>query len=164
MLVKVFDVAAVRQTKIATLQPNRQGLVVEFKLLKIKEVRTVKSRRDGSTHRVADILIGDESGSIILTLWDDEIEKVEEGKVFRLTGGKTTLFQGRLQLGLNPSGKIESSTTQIPTVDTTNNLSKARRTNPRDRRRSDGKSSDQRSQIRRTKGFYWTRIKRKSEE
>lgn len=164
MLVKVFNVAAVRQTKIATLQPNRRGLVVEFKLLKIKEVRTVKSRRDGSTHRVADILIGDESGSIILTLWDEAIERIEEGKVFRLMGGKTTLFQGRLQLGLNPSGKIEISTTEIPTVDTTNNLSQAHQANPRGHKRSDRRSSDQRPQIRRTKGFYWTRIKRNSEE
>lgn len=154
--------STVRQTKIANLHPNRRGLIVEFKIIKLEAARTVKNRRDGSTHRVADILVGDETGCILLTLWDDNIAQVQEGKVFRITNGQTGLFQERLRLSLGPKGELQPSTVVISEVNTENNLSMVRHAQKDNRRGHGRRDSDRSHPVRRRKGFKWTRVEENS--
>ena len=104
--------------KLANLQPYQRGITFSFKVVKTEAVRKVQSRNDGSNHRVADVLIGDETGVMLLTLWDDDIAKVEEGKSFRVVGGQSGLFQGRMQVSLGRSGKLEPSEQEISEVNT----------------------------------------------
>ena len=65
--------------KVGELTPNSKAVNVTAKVVSKGEVRNTQSGRDYTTHRVADVLVGDETGCIYLTLWDDNIEKVKEG-------------------------------------------------------------------------------------
>ena len=155
-------VSSTQVKKLAKLQPYQRGITSVFTVVKTEGVRQVRSRSDGSNHRVADVLVGDETGVMILTLWDDDISLVEEGKTFQLVGGQTTLFQGRLRLSLGRSGKLQASTTPIAEVKMERNLSDTPRSAPRDRK-NPGKPTDKRGQpIRRTRGFKWARSKKTS--
>jgi replication factor A1 len=156
-------VSTTQSLKLASLKPYQKGLTVEFKIMKTQAVRKVRSRNDGSSHQVADVLVGDETGVMLLSLWDDDIAIVEDGKVFKLVGGQTGLFQGRLQLSLGRGGKLELSDATIAEVDTERNHSKTSRSSSRDRQ-GQNRSTDRRNPpTRRTRGFKWSRIERKSD-
>ena len=148
--------------KLANLQPYQRGVTVDFKVLKTKAVRKVKSRRDGSEHQVADVLIGDQTGILLLTLWNDEIAKVEDGKTFRIVKGQTGQFQGRLQLSLGRDGSLVPSPTTISEVNTERELSAKSQAPAKGKKDGRGGPEKQNPPIRRSRGFKWTRIERKS--
>ncbi|MFX1577124.1 MAG: single-stranded DNA-binding protein [Promethearchaeota archaeon] len=149
--------------KLENLQPFQRGITIHFQVIKTEAVRKVKSRHDDSNHRVADILIGDETGLMRLTLWDDEISQVEDGKAFRLVNGQSGLFQGHIQVSLGRNGKLELSEHTIPEVNTKRNLSA--KTHPASTRSKGHKKSNTRREVpvRRSRGFKWSRIDRKSD-
>ena len=132
------------------LGPRMRNINLKVKCVNKSEVREVSSRKDNSTHRVAEATIGDETGSIILTLWDDAIDKVEPENVYNIINGYTSLFRGNLRLNLGKFGKIGDSDEHIPEVSLDNNLSdkkyeRERRGPPRyDSRRGGGYGSSRR--------------------
>ncbi len=111
------------KTKVENLNPNSRRVDVTLKVVSKNPVREVTSKNDGSTHRVTEALAGDETGAILLTLWDDDIEKVEEEKVFEVNNGYVTLFRGSMRLNTGKYGQLESSEATIDTVKIDNNLS-----------------------------------------
>ena len=111
------------KSKVENLNPNSRRIEVTIKVISKNPIREVTSRRDGSTHRVTEALAGDETGAILLTLWDDDIEKVEEENVFDVNNGYVTLFRGSMRLNIGKYGQIGPSEAIIETVKTDNNLS-----------------------------------------
>jgi replication factor A1 len=67
--------------------------------------------------------VGDETGSIYLTLWDDNIENVKDESTLDVKNGYVSLFKGSMRLNIGRYGKLEASSQTISTVNTTNNLS-----------------------------------------
>jgi replication factor A1 len=110
--------------KIGELKPNSRSVNVVGKVVSKGSVREVSSGRDGSPHRVAEVLLGDETGSIYLTLWDDDIDKVEVGSTVALRNGYVNLFRGHMRLNVGRYGILEVSDTPFEgEVNTENNLS-----------------------------------------
>ncbi len=66
-------------------------------------------RRDGAAHRVSDALVADETGCIYLTLWDDNITKVNEGDMVSVKNGYINLFRGNMRLNIGRYGTLEVS-------------------------------------------------------
>ena len=55
-----------------------------------------------------DAYLADESGSIKLTLWADDTEKVKDGDTVSIEGGYTTTFRNEIQLNKGrKDGKLE---------------------------------------------------------
>jgi replication factor A1 len=80
--------------------------------------------RDGSAHKVCDALVGDETGSIYLTLWDDNIEKVDVEHTVRVENGYVTLFKGNMRLNIGKYGKLDMAKEPFTgEVNTENNVS-----------------------------------------
>ena len=80
--------------------------------------------RDGSPHKVCDALVGDETGVVYLTLWDDNIEKVNEGDTVRIENGYVTLFKGNIRLNIGKYGKLGPAAAPLEAeVNTENNVS-----------------------------------------
>jgi len=92
--------------KIADLKPGDRKVSVRFKVLKKVAEREVFLRRDFSKHRVAELLVGDDSGTIVLTLWDDNIDKVEVNGNYRVENGYVTTFRGSPRLNVGRYGRI----------------------------------------------------------
>ncbi len=117
--------------KIERLRPFDRNVNLVVKVVDIGEEREVTSRRDGSTHRVAEALVGDETGCIWLTLWDDNIDKVSVGSVFEIRNGYVSLFRGSMRLNVGRRGTIKPVEVEISEVNTSNNLSERRPRMPR---------------------------------
>ena len=91
-------------TSIATLKAN-QNATIDAKITAISEPRDVTTSRGPS--RVADATLQDDSGTITLTLWGDDITRHSVGQKLRLTDCWVRDFRGKLQISTGRSGKIE---------------------------------------------------------
>ena len=59
-----------------------------------------------------------------MTLWDDNIEKVNEGDTIRVENGYVTLFKGNIRLNIGKYGKLEPAKEPLTVeVNTENNVS-----------------------------------------
>ena len=112
--------------KVETLGPNSREVNVVVKVVSKSEVRNVTGR-DYSVHRVADALVGDETGCVVLTLWDENIDKINEEATLRVTNGYVNLFRGNMRLNIGRYGSYQIlEETPITEVKTENNLSEKR--------------------------------------
>ena len=112
--------------KVEKLGPNSREVNVVVKVVSKSEVRNVTGR-DYSVHRVADALVGDETGCVVLTLWDDNIDKINEEATLRVTNGYVNLFRGNMRLNIGRYGSYKIlEETPITEVNTENNLSEKR--------------------------------------
>jgi replication factor A1 len=109
--------------KAAELRPFQKKISLAVKAAEKAAEREVMLPQDGSIHRVAEFLVGDESASILLSLWDESIEKVQEGKTYLLENAYTTVFRGSMRLSIGKFGKILESSQGPEEVNTGNNLS-----------------------------------------
>ncbi|MFQ5758431.1 MAG: hypothetical protein ACE5IF_01990 [Candidatus Bathyarchaeia archaeon] len=112
--------------KVGPLKSNLTNLNVVVKVLSIGEPRVIFSRRDRSEHRVTEALVGDETGCVLLTLWDNQIDALSIGEVYEIKNGYTNLFHGSLRLNMGKYGTAEKVDRDIEEVNTKNNLSEER--------------------------------------
>ena len=112
--------------KVETLTPNSRGVNTIVKVVSKGEVRSVTGR-DYSVRRVADALVGDETGCIYMTLWDEKIDAINEEAIMSITNGYINLFRGNMRLNIGKYGSYELvEDSPITEVNTENNLSDKR--------------------------------------
>jgi len=110
--------------KIGELNSYSRKVYTIVKVISKTDVREVTSRKDMSTHRVAEALVGDDSGSIYLTLWDDVIDDVEDGQILNIKDAYVNLFRGSMRLNLGRFGSFEvAESAPFEEVNLDNNLS-----------------------------------------
>jgi len=112
--------------KVESLDPRSRQLNLTVKVVSKSEPRETISRSDGSTHRVVDALVGDETGCLYMTLWDDNIDKVKEGDIIDIKNGYVSLFKGSMRLNIGRFGSFETSQGTVAEVNEKNNLSEKR--------------------------------------
>jgi len=112
--------------KVEKLTPNSREVNTIVKVVSKSQVRNVTGR-DYTIRRVADALVGDETGCVYLTLWDDNIDKVNEEATLRITNGYVNLFRGNMRLNIGKYGSFQVlEESPITEVNTENNLSDKR--------------------------------------
>ncbi|UCH31977.1 MAG: DNA-binding protein [Candidatus Bathyarchaeota archaeon] len=79
---------------------------VEAKVLEKTATREVMSRYKNETYRVANAIISDGTGQIKLTLWNDDIEKVNVDDTVKVENGYVSSFRGEIQLTAGRQGKL----------------------------------------------------------
>jgi len=127
--------------KIETLTPNSRGVNTIVKVVSKGEVRSVTGR-DYSVRRVADALVGDETGCVYMTLWDDKIDAISEEATLSITNGYINLFRGNIRLNIGKYGSYELvEDSPIKEVNTENNVSDKKYEQPRRFDRYGGRGS-----------------------
>ena len=96
-------------TDIKDLQDGQKRVSIEAKVVEKSEVREVKSRFKDETYRIVDAVVADETGSIKLTLWNDQINMVNIGDNIKIENGYITSFKGEIQLNVGKFGKLTVS-------------------------------------------------------
>ena len=104
------------EAKVAELRPRMKSVTIAFKVVEIGEEREVTSRRDGETHRVLDVVVGDSTGTVRMPFWNAMIDDVAEGNTYLLTNGYTTLFRGNLRLNIGRYGELTEAEEAIEEV------------------------------------------------
>jgi len=96
--------------KINQLAPDTSGHNLLLKVLSSKVVLE-KNRIDGTKIRVAECVVGDETGIITLTARNDQIDVVQPGNTIVVRNGKVDMFEDKfMRLAVDKWGTIKLST------------------------------------------------------
>lgn len=110
--------------KVGELTPQSRAVNVLAKVVSKSEIREITAGRDGAAHKVCDALVGDETASVYLTLWDDNITKINEGDTINVKNGYVNLFRGNIRLNIGRYGTLAVSEQPLAgEVNTENNVS-----------------------------------------
>lgn len=90
---------------INEIQPNKGNIDIIATLIEKQSPRTFE--KFGKSGRVCNAKLQDESGVISLTLWNDDIDTVNQGDKIHLTNGWCSEFRAEKQLSAGKFGKIE---------------------------------------------------------
>ena len=91
---------------IKELQDGMKRVSVEAKVVEKGDPREVKSRFKDETYRIVDAVVADESGSVKLTLWNEQINLVNIGDNIKIENGYVTSFKSEIQLNVGKFGKL----------------------------------------------------------
>jgi replication factor A1 len=91
--------------KISELKPGMRNVSVTAKVDSVGQPRTVNLKA-GGTNTVADAIISDESGSIKLSLWGDDINKIQTGDRISVENGYINTFKGENSISVGKFGKM----------------------------------------------------------
>ena len=92
--------------KINELRDGSRKVDIEANVIQKSETREVRSKYTNETFRVADATIEDETGTITLTLWNEQTEQVNVGDRVRIENGYIKSFRGELQLNSGKYGTL----------------------------------------------------------
>ena len=121
---------------ISDLSSSSRNVNVYFKIIDISESRDVRVKATGRQHRVTDAVVGDSSGIILLTIWDEWIDEIRIGDSYLLEGGYVSIFEGSLRLNIGRRGDLIRIEKSIEPVNESLNLSKPTSSKKKPRRRS----------------------------
>ncbi len=91
--------------KISELKAGMRNVSVTAKVDSVGQPRTVNLKA-GGTNSVADAVISDDSGSIKLSLWGDDINKIQAGDKISVENGYINTFKGENSISVGKFGKM----------------------------------------------------------
>ena len=130
--------------KIKDLAPLNRELFLKAKVLELGEKREVTNRNTGEEHEVMEILLGDETGVVYFSAWNEDIDRLEVGKTYEFRDVKTILFRGHVRLSLGRNGSFEEIDEDIEEINTDFNVSEEEHEFPRRNRYNRGGYNDRR--------------------
>jgi len=90
---------------IKDLQPKQGNVEVEATVVDKGDIR--EFNKFGKAGRVCNAKIKDSTGTIALTLWNEQIDQIHVGDRIKITNGYVNEWQGELQLTTGKFGKLE---------------------------------------------------------
>ena len=92
--------------KIGELKNGMKRVDVEERRVSKEPARVVQSRFKDESYNVATAVVADDTGSIKLTLWNEQIDQVKENDNIKVENGYVTSFKGDIQLNVGKFGKL----------------------------------------------------------
>ena len=89
---------------ISELSVGTGNVNIEAEVLKMEAPREIN--KYGRKLRVCNVTIKDESGSIMLVLWNEQIDTVKEGSKIKIENGYVNEWKNVPQLTLGKFGKL----------------------------------------------------------
>ncbi|EJN60958.1 single-stranded DNA binding protein [Halogranum rubrum] len=111
--VQVLDTYRVEDLSLGLSDVNLKG-----KVLDTSEIRTF-DRDDGSEGRVANLTVGDETGRVRVTLWDEQADRADElatGVTVEVVDGYVRERDGSLELHVGSRGAVEELDEEVQYV------------------------------------------------
>jgi replication factor A1 len=109
------DVQIAGRHDIDSLSLGLSDVNVRGRVLETDAVRTF-DRDDGSEGKVSNLLLGDETGRIRVTMWDARAERAEElepGDAVEVVDGYTRERDGSLELHVGDRGRVEDAEGEV---------------------------------------------------
>ena len=87
------------------------------------DVKKERRRYDGTMMRQAEVLVGDQFGSVVFFAKNEQLDQIKEGQVITVRNCHANVTGEHLRLEVDRWGKIEPSSEKIDSINTKNNLS-----------------------------------------
>ncbi|KAL7140816.1 hypothetical protein ABFS83_08G012200 [Erythranthe nasuta] len=111
--------------KVDQIRPGTNGHNLVVKVVSSKMVLQ-KGRPDGpqfNQMRIAECLVGDETGSILFTARNEQVEMMKPDATIILRNARIDMFKGSMRLAVDKWGRVEVSEPAHFNVKEDNNLS-----------------------------------------
>ncbi|EFJ14372.1 hypothetical protein SELMODRAFT_271333 [Selaginella moellendorffii] len=111
--------------KVDQLRPGTTGHTLVVKVVSSKMVLR-KARPDGQNVRqvrIAECVVGDDTGVIIFTARNEQVDLMKPGVTVNLRNAKIDMFKGSMRLAVDKWGRVEPAADESFTVKEDNNLS-----------------------------------------
>ncbi len=105
------------QTKVKDLQPTSKQVNLLAKVVALGEQKEITPRY-GAPRRLVEATIGDETATVILTLWEDQINQVGKDDVVQIDNGFVSLVRGHVRLNVGKYGTLAKSGRDLGEVNT----------------------------------------------
>ncbi len=102
-------------TKVRDLTPNSKQVNVLAKVVNIGEPKEVMGKF-GDPRKVCEAVVGDDTATIILSLWNEQIGSIQKDEVVLIDNGYVSLVRGHMRLNVGRYGNLSKSTEPIGEV------------------------------------------------
>jgi replication factor A1 len=109
-------------TKVRDLTPNSKQVNVLAKVMSIGEAKEVMGKF-GDPRKVCEAVVGDDSATITLSLWNEQIGSIQKDEVVLIDNGYVSLVRGHMRLNVGRYGNLSKSTESIGEVNTSLDMS-----------------------------------------
>ncbi|KAL0321259.1 UNVERIFIED_CONTAM: hypothetical protein Sradi_5387400 [Sesamum radiatum] len=115
--------------KVDALKPGTTGHTLVVKVVNSNTVLNKKPRNptfrgpQNQNTRIAECLVGDETGTILFTARNDQVELMKPGNTVILRNAKIDMFKGSMRLAVDKWGRVEVAEPANFVVKEDNNLS-----------------------------------------
>ena len=90
---------------ISDLQPRQGKVDITVEVTGKEDVREFE--KFGKTGRVCNVKIKDDTGEMVLSLWNEQIDQVNVGDKVHIANGYVSEWQGEMQLSTGKFGSME---------------------------------------------------------
>ncbi|HKS59791.1 MAG TPA: single-stranded DNA-binding protein [Thermoplasmata archaeon] len=109
-------------TKVRDLTPSSKQVNVHAKVVNVGEAKEVMGKY-GDPRKVAEAVIGDDTATIILSLWNEQIGSIAKDDIILVDNGYVSLVRGHMRLNVGRYGNLTKSTDPIAEVNQTLDMS-----------------------------------------
>ena len=102
-------------TKVRDLTPNSKQVNVLAKVVSVGEPKEVMGKF-GDPRKVCEAVVGDDTATIILSLWNEQIGTITKDEVVLVDNGYVSLVRGHMRLNVGRYGNLSKSTEAIAEV------------------------------------------------
>ncbi|KAL6627046.1 hypothetical protein ACP70R_030772 [Stipagrostis hirtigluma subsp. patula] len=115
-------------TKVDQLKPGTNGHTLTVKVVSATPVPgrarpAAPAAASSRAPRIAECLVGDETGAIVFTARNEQVDLLKAGATVILRNAKIDMFKGSMRLAVDKWGRIEPTEPASFTVKEDNNLS-----------------------------------------
>ena len=109
-------------TKVRDLTPSSKQVNVLAKVVNVGEPKEVMGKF-GDPRKVAEAIVGDDTATIILSLWNEQIGSIAKDEVVLIDNGYVSLVRGHMRLNVGRYGNLTKSTEAIAEVNSSLDMS-----------------------------------------
>ena len=109
-------------TKVRDLTPNSKQVNVLAKVVSVGEPKEVMGKF-GDPRKVCEAVVGDDTATIILSLWNEQIGTIAKDEIILVDNGYVSLVRGHMRLNVGRYGNLSKSTEAIAEVNQTLDMS-----------------------------------------
>lgn len=102
-------------TKIKDLTPSSRRVNVLGKVVSVGEAKAITTRF-GEEKTVTEVVVGDETGKVTLSLWGDQVEHAKDGNTIYIDNGYISLVRGHMRLNVGKYGSLNPGSEEISEV------------------------------------------------
>ncbi len=102
-------------TKVRDLTPNSKQVNVLAKVMTIGDTKEVMGKF-GDPRKVCEAVVGDDTATIILSLWNEQIGSIQKDEIVLVDNGYVSLVRGHMRLNVGRYGNLSKSTETIAEV------------------------------------------------
>src|SRR3989304_8876563 len=104
-------------TKVKDLTPQSKQVNVLAKVVGFSEEREITSKF-GEARKLVEATVGDDTATVLLTLWNDQVGQVQKEGTVLMDNGYVTLVRGHIRLNVGKYGSMTKSEQAIEPVST----------------------------------------------